>query len=421
MHESAPRSRQGAFAAPQGRDTGIVEIRAFRVSIAGERDEKVGIMIRQLVRHITYERFALAFTGLCILTLFVLVAVDPVQASLEAEPQAVPQRTDTDRPARKPADAPKAASDVSLVRTPAPASLVLPVVVPTNAAKKSAAIAKPITVRPAGSPEKIAEVFDRIGYRLTDVRERGQVPRVFLAALPSDLQKIRQVSQRKMVFIQTALPLILHVNELILNNRAHILSLRKRQSGGAKLSKTERAWLDAKATEFGLSKFSFKALLSRVDMIPPSLALAQSVEESGWGTSRFAREGNALFGQRIWGSGPGIVPTGRAANEKFQVRAFDHLIDGVKSYAMNLNSHRAYRKFREARSRMRREGHSPNGNHLAGALLSYSERGPAYVRTLRGLIRSNEFEMFDDAWLGDWITTDPDAGSKRINPTRKNF
>src|SRR5690606_12194341 len=107
-------------------------------------------------------------------------------------------------------------------------------------------------------------------------------------------------------------------------------------------------WLDRTAEAYGIDRTGpedFAELLRRADTIPPSLALAQAAEESGWGTSRFAREGNALFGQRVWRGEDGIVPSDRADGETYRVAAFEHLIDGVKSYARNLNTHSAYEAF----------------------------------------------------------------------------
>jgi Bax protein len=259
-------------------------------------------------------------------------------------------------------------------------------------------------------------MFDSIGYRLDGVRAEGRVPRVFLASLPSDLRKIREVGTRKLVFIKTALPLILHVNELITHDRSRIEALWDNSRNGTAPSATEAAWLKDKAAEYGLDKFSFPALLARVDIIPPSLALAQSAEESGWGTSRFAHEGNALFGQRVWRtkgkSRSGMMPKKRGEGETFRVKAFDHLIDGVKSYVRNLNTHRAYRAFRRARATLRKNNKRLSGHELVGSLTAYSERGQAYVRTIRSIIRINGFQVFDRARLGERLsigTIGPDA------------
>ncbi|MEE8333102.1 MAG: glucosaminidase domain-containing protein [Alphaproteobacteria bacterium] len=267
---------------------------------------------------------------------------------------------------------------------------------------------KPTTVsNVAGATSKLTALFERIGYRMDLVLARGEVPRLFMSTLPDDLTAFRPAAQRKLVFIKAALPLILHVNELILHDRARLTVLRDRHRRKLAMSVADDAWFLALADKYGLDKPDFDALLQRVDIIPPSLALAQSAEESGWGTSRFAREGNALFGQRTWKDKPGIVPHERAEGEKYRVRAFGHLIDGVKSYAHNLNSHYAYDEFRRLRADLRAEGNTIDGVRLAGMLKGYSERGTDYIRTLHTIMRVNRLPMLDTVRLGDRIEMPP--------------
>jgi Bax protein len=139
-------------------------------------------------------------------------------------------------------------------------------------------------------------------------------------------------------------------------------------------------------------------------VIPPSLALAQGAEESGWGTSRFAREGNALFGQRIFKGTRGIVPNKREQGKRYRVRAFDQLIDGVKAYADNLNTHPAYQLLREARAKRRADNRVVDGAALVPTLVKYSERREKYVETIKLIIRANGFLLYDKARLGDRLT-----------------
>jgi len=264
------------------------------------------------------------------------------------------------------------------------------------------------TPAPRASAPRSADPFAAIGYHLDAVREHGEVPRIFMASLPADLVEDAVPAQRKAVFIKTALPLILHVNELIGVDRARIETLRDRSLRGELLSDEEVAWLDRTAETYGIARTDrgdFAELLRRVDVIPPSLALAQAAEESGWGTSRFAREGNALFGQRIWRDGDGMVPQDRGEGETYRVAAFAELIDGVRSYAHNLNTHASYEKFRATRLSQRIDGSGLDGYALAGMLTRYSERGPAYVRTIRTIIRSNALDSFDRARLGPQLIT----------------
>ncbi|MGB0630351.1 MAG: glucosaminidase domain-containing protein [Alphaproteobacteria bacterium] len=272
------------------------------------------------------------------------------------------------------------------------------------------AIRKPVDVTLTGSTDKLRNLFRKIGYELDGVRERGEVPRVFIASLPADLKQLRRADLRKITFIKSTLPLILHANELIEQERQRILELRDRAVLGQKLTPEETAWLADTADRYGLDSLDFDALLMRVDIIPPSLAIAQAAEESGWGTSRFAREGNALFGQRAYKAHrKGIVPKGRPDGKTFRVRAFDHLIDGVKAYVHNLNSHFAYKDFRDLRESLRGATGHIDGYALAGSLLRYSERGEDYIETIRVIMRVNALQVFDAAKLGKSVSPDDDA------------
>jgi uncharacterized FlgJ-related protein len=138
----------------------------------------------------------------------------------------------------------------------------------------------------------------------------------------------------------------------------------------------------------------------RVDIIPPSLALAQAAEESGWGTSRFADVGNALFGQWTWSEG--IAPLEqREGKGDYRIAKFDSPLDSVRAYMLNLNTHAAYRSLRERRREMRVRGDQLSGWELAETLTSYSERGAAYVETLHTIMRVNRLAATDSAYLTD--------------------
>lgn len=279
---------------------------------------------------------------------------------------------------------------------------------PADPVRAAAEVGKPAKVTLAQSTGKLWDLFREIGYEIDGVRTHGEVPRLFLASLPEDLRKLRGVSKRKITFIKSTLPLILHVNELILQDRKRLKSIHALIENGASVAARDRAWLKDTAELYGVDGAAPAALLKRVDIIPPSLAIAQAAEESGWGTSRFAREGNALFGQRAYKAHKkGIVPRKREAGKAFKVRAFDHLIDGVKAYAHNLNSHFAYKDFRAARAEMRTTSGQIDGYRLAGALKRYSERGADYISTIRLIMRANTLKVFDGARLGN--TVDPDA------------
>lgn len=273
-------------------------------------------------------------------------------------------------------------------------------------------VRKPASVQYVVPPPKLKPLFEKMGYSLKDVRQYGTVPRLFLAAVPAELAEIRQPQERKRLFIKMALPLILHANEMILWDRKIVLKLRDKTRSGKTISAEEQAWLNKKARDYGLAEPNLMEMVRRIDVIPPSMALAQAAEESGWGTSRFARQGNAIFGQRTWRDHAGIKPARRGKGETFEVRAFDSLIDGIMSYTRNLNGHSAYDEFRRAREAQRRIGGGLDGYALVGTLARYSERGAAYIKTIRMLMRVNAMRVYDRVRLNDQRSVDlgyPDA------------
>ena len=328
----------------------------------------------------TFEWSAIAFTGLCVALLVALAATDRLGPSAKI-PKTKVSADETIRGARY------GGGIAALLRKPVAVQYVMP-------------------------PLKLQPLFEQIGYRLEYVRRYGDVPRLFLARLPADLLEIQQPRERKIMFIKMALPLILHANEMIQWDRKIVLELLDKSRTGKTIASGEQAWLNKKAQEYGLAEPNLTALVRRIDVIPPSLALAQAAEESGWGTSRFAREGNAIFGQRTWRGSNSIKPARREDGETFKVRAFNRLIDGVMSYTRNLNGHIAYEEFRRAREVQRRRGRRLDGYNLVLTLKRYSERGDAYIESIRMLIRVNNLQAFDKARLSDQRVVDrggPDA------------
>jgi len=255
----------------------------------------------------------------------------------------------------------------------------------------------PPTWTVAGASE-LSSYFDHLGYDLGSVRD-GQlaVPRVVTAAIPADMRALDDLDERKAVFLQTMLPLILQVNDRILRERSRAIALRALEDAGLEIPAASRYWLEDRAAYYRVSSGDWETLLRRMDMVPPALALAQSAEETGWGTSRFAREGNALFGQHNYDSSkPQMAPQNGA---DYRLRVFDDALSAVAGYVRNLNTHRAYRELRRARAAMRDNGELLNGFVLAGYVYRYSERGGDYVAAVRALIRQNDLLDFDDARL----------------------
>lgn len=248
--------------------------------------------------------------------------------------------------------------------------------------------------------QQVKMLYRDLGYDLTSVASANQeVPRVFLTSVPEGITAITDTDLRKVVFLRTILPLILKVNEDILADRDRVIAIAERQSKGGSLHSSDRDWLQATSLAYGLTEPDTTLLLRRMDIIPPSLALAQSAEETGWGTSRFARQGNALFGQWTWDHSQGIRPKAAGPSATHAIRRFPSLLAAVRAYARNLNTHRAYAAFRLKREALR-QAHDPlSGAVLASTLTRYSQRGGAYVRSLHAIMSANDLAALDSARL----------------------
>lgn len=248
--------------------------------------------------------------------------------------------------------------------------------------------------------EGLPEHLDRLDYQLAKVRTGGrEVPRIFLASLPADLSKLKTPGASKRRFIQAILPLILRVNQTIDAERRRLLEIRDWKTEGLPLGLSDQAWLEDLASRYEALPDDIDELMARVDIVPPSLALSQAAVESGWGRSRFAHEGNALFGQRVFAEGHGLLPRERGENEIHEVRAFHTLLDSVAAYVHNLNTFGAYRKFRAQRAAMREAGQALEGKALAEGLKLYAEERDRYIETVKEVMRGNRLWQFDGARL----------------------
>jgi Bax protein len=265
-------------------------------------------------------------------------------------------------------------------------------------------------VIPLSDYKQVLELFDELNYT-TEAWQAGirEVPRVYISEITDRWSKVTtkeiDVNLKKKLFFRTIGPLALRSNELILEDRSRVETLLK---ASTKINAKDQDWLNSLASEYRLEPTDYadpvslaSALLLRVDIVPASLVLAQAAEESGWGTSRFAFTGNALFGQWTWGD-KGIRPTEqRAGKGDYKIAAFDAPLQSVQAHARNLNSHRAYAEFRAARAKLRAANARINGHDLAASLISYSERGEEYVKTLRSIMSFNRLDPADDAYLGN--------------------
>ena len=269
-----------------------------------------------------------------------------------------------------------------------------------------------------GSPQELTAFFDEIGYPASLIRtENASIPRLIAASIPKNRDGGMTVNQKKSLFFRTLLPMVMIANEEILADRLRLLELKRTLSDNGVLSSKDTTWIEKKSGEYELNSSvqapaaeNVSLLLQLIDIIPPSLALAQGAVESGYGSSRFAIEGNALFGQ--WRFGDGLVPNEqRTGLGDYRIAAFDTPLDSIRAYMRNLNVNRAYDKFRNLRAKARQQDERPRGDLLAAGLLSYSEKREAYVSLIRSLIARNDLSAADGAKLRDmqtiWITTGP--------------
>ena len=240
----------------------------------------------------------------------------------------------------------------------------------------------------------IKQLFEDTDYSLEDVREKKLVKPVALTLLPAEIKMIENTKQRKEFFIQIILPLILQENNNIRLDRKRLFSIINKSSN----SDLEKKWLQKKYKQYGVSSRDLSTLKVRMDEIPVSLAIAQAAKETGWGTSRFAQEGNALFGQWTW-SGEGLKPKEADSSEGHKVMKFNVLQASVRAYQRNLNTHSSYRAFREARAKLRDQSKNLDSLILVQFLNEYAETGEKYVEVLQKIIQQNNLKDFDDAKL----------------------
>ena len=240
----------------------------------------------------------------------------------------------------------------------------------------------------------IKQLFEDTNYTLEDVREKKLVKPVALTLLPNEIKMIENTKKRKDFFIQIVLPLILKENSNIRLDRKRLFSIINKSNN----TKLEKKWLDKKYKQYGIPSKDLSILKIRMDEIPVSLALAQAAKETGWGTSRFAQEGNALFGQWTW-SGEGLKPKEADKNQGHKVMRFNVLQASVRAYQRNLNTHSTYKEFRKERAKLRDQNKPLDSIILSQYLNEYAETGNQYVEVLKKIINQNNLKDFDDAKL----------------------
>lgn len=220
--------------------------------------------------------------------------------------------------------------------------------------------------------------------------EEGMVPSHNLVKIPDGIETLT-VPERKQAFIKLLLPLIIQANDVILQRRERLIAAI--ESGDDEAIEQLANLYGLRAFE-GASEALHAQLLNRIAPVPHSLALAQAAVESGWGQSRFAKEGNALFGQWAWSADEGIKPLD-ASNSRAVIRSFATIYDSVFAYIHNLNTHYAYQDFRDVRAEDIAQGKRISGLKLARYLTAYAELGEKYVYTLQSMILQNRFDIYE--------------------------
>ena len=244
------------------------------------------------------------------------------------------------------------------------------------------------------SAETASNLFDELNYDLKGVRAGQKVKPIYLTKLPKDLKTLGDTKKKRELFIKIVLPLILNENSKITEDRKKLFKILGKNFNTA----GERVWLKRRFKEYKIDDRDLSKLKMRMDIIPVSIALAQAANESGWGTSRFALEGNALFGQWTW-SKKGISPKNKDPDQSHKILQFQVLKASVKAYKNNLNTHNAYKEFREVRAQLRQENKQIIGLDLIKYLKAYAAIGEKYVLIIEDIIEKNSLTDFDKADL----------------------
>ena len=242
--------------------------------------------------------------------------------------------------------------------------------------------------------ETTLNLFDDLGYDLKGIRAGQKVKPIYLTKLPKDLKTLGDTKKKRELFIKIVLPLILNENDKITEDRKKLFKILGKNFNTV----GERVWLKRRFREYKIEDQDSAKLKMRMDIIPVSIAIAQAANESGWGTSRFALEGNALFGQWTW-SKKGISPKNKDPDQSHKVLQFQILKASVRAYKNNLNTHNAYKEFRETRAKLRQENKRIIGLDLTKYLKNYAAIGEKYVVIIEDIIENNSLTDFDKADL----------------------
>ena len=241
---------------------------------------------------------------------------------------------------------------------------------------------------------EIDSLFKEVNYNLKDVRDTKLVKPIDIGLLPNEIKNIASTKKRKEMFIKIVLPLIVKENNKIRIDRKRLFTILNKNSN----TDIEKKWLDKKYKQYGVRQNDLSTLKVRMDEIPVSLAIAQAAKETGWGTSRFALKGNALFGQWTW-SGEGLKPKNADKGKDHKVMKFHSLQLSVRAYLRNLNTHSTYRNLRKARTELRNKNKPLDSLILSKHLDKYAETGSQYIEVIQKIIEQNNLKDFDEARL----------------------
>ncbi len=242
--------------------------------------------------------------------------------------------------------------------------------------------------------ETVLSLFEDVEYDLKTVRYQKRVKPIYFTQFPKDLDEIKDTKLKKETFIKIVLPLVVAENDKILDDKIKL----KRITSKKMTTDKEKSWLRLKLREYKVKNSDIVELNKRMDIIPVSIALAQAAKESGWGTSRFALEGNAIFGQWTW-TGQGIEPLNKGKNEGHKILRFPILRASVKAYKNNLNTHKGYSEFREKRHSIRKRNKTIKGLDLTDTLNRYAQTGKKYTDILEQIIKQNDLSDFETVQL----------------------
>jgi len=278
----------------------------------------------------------------------------------------------------------------------------VPEVVKKN--KSENLVKKPNVTKKAYDPENdytlntqtVLNLFEDLEYDLDHVRNKKKVKPIYFTRLPKDLNTIKSVTEKKETFLQILLPLVVAENEKIKKDRDYLLKILKSNE-----SAETRKWLNKKFKAYKVSDKNINELIEKIDIIPTSIALAQAAKESGWGTSRFALEGNAIYGQWTW-SGDGIEPLEKTKDQNHKILKFPLLRASVKAYISNLNTHRGYKDFRIKRAELRKQNKKLAGLELIHELENYAQTGKEYTKILEKIIEQNDLDELEAVTIDDF-------------------